>query len=1301
MKRAARPDSLVRPVRPTKKGTRRGPKVWALALLLALFLGLNVASAQAATYTVTNNADSGAGSLRAALTSALAGDAIVFDASLAGATITLATALPAGKGVTFTNASDITVSYAPGAAGTYSGLSFSAAASVTGDLPDVSLSSTSTPTLRGISAASGLLTLEKLSGSVSVSGKGAAYGLYSTGGVSITNGISGSLTAATSSGTAYGIYSTSGAVSLGGLSGSLTASGTSAYGIYSSTQAISITGGVSGDISATGTSGAAYGLYVLSGAGITITGGISGTVTATNASGGSGAYGLYAPRAISISGGISGSVDATAGGNGNSFGLNSTTYALTLDGGLTNGGSVSATSVGTGTATGVNGGVITFSNGGIAGDISASAGSSGNAYGINASQSLSVADGISGTVTATTGTGTAAGLYTGAGGLSVGGISGSISATSTDNTTGTMTAATYGIRSTGPMSLGDLSGSVSASGPRAFAVDAGGSTTTSIGNISGTVSATSGGPGYYSCGINCIGMAAGIANSGTGTLTMGDITGSVSATSTGSEASGYRPYAVGLLSSASGALTTGNISGNISATASGSGGNAYGIYSTGTLTTGTVSGSISATANGDGTAAAVVATTGSNLTVSGTLSATNSGSGGTYAILNKRYDQDLDSWDETSGVDNVTLLSGARLLGKVDLSGGADTMTFNSSNVTISGLLDGGTGTDTLALTGSGSFSGYSITNFERLTKSGGGTWALNQNLNLGATGATTLSGGTLDLNAVLTSPTVTVASGATLSGTGTVVGDVTNSGAVAPGSSGGTLTVTGNYTQTSGSTLNISLSNTGCSLLDISGTANLNSGSGLSVTASLSPGYYSNGQSYTFLKAAGGITGSFDSTSMTGSTFLNFSLAETATEYQLVLSRTGYSTAAGTGNGYRAAQALDLAAVSPGSAMQSALALVDFASAGKSASMLDQLGPAAYGAMSRTALSSMRLFTNAANSQLLAAGQARGNAAGWNPSLADFSGLTGGAKASAAAQFADPQRIMAAGPLGLEPVKWSASDQNMYLVPIGTYTRQATGDDSTGYQGLTYGLTGGALIPVSGNFGMAVQLGYAHSALDYLNSSSTADIDHFVAGVFGMYAEDGYYGVANVQAGLAYNTMRRRVDFGTSSVTATGHPLTYTLGTGIDAGRDYELRQGVWAGPVAGLQAARMTTGGFTENGADALNLTVGQDTAYSLKSSLGLRLHSTHEADRGASVSTEFSLRWAHEFLDRSRDIRASFEGAPGISFTGVANGADADAILLGAGLTYKPAGHLAYFAKYTGEISGARHQAHSVMLGLGLAF
>jgi len=79
-----------------------------LVMLLFAIMGFS------ATYTVTNNSDSGAGSLRNAISIASSGDLIVFNASLANQTLTLGSTLtiPAGKSLTIngTNAVNFTIS---------------------------------------------------------------------------------------------------------------------------------------------------------------------------------------------------------------------------------------------------------------------------------------------------------------------------------------------------------------------------------------------------------------------------------------------------------------------------------------------------------------------------------------------------------------------------------------------------------------------------------------------------------------------------------------------------------------------------------------------------------------------------------------------------------------------------------------------------------------------------------------------------------------------------------------------------------------------------------------------------------------------------------------------------------------------------------------------------------------------------------------------------------------------------------------------------------------------------------------
>ncbi len=131
------------------------------------------------------------------------------------------------------------------------------------------------------------------------------------------------------------------------------------------------------------------------------------------------------------------------------------------------------------------------------------------------------------------------------------------------------------------------------------------------------------------------------------------------------------------------------------------------------------------------------------------------------------------------------------------MGGGNDRLSLLNGSV-ITGTVDGGTGSDSVSLGGTGgNFAG--AVNFERLDVTAG-TWAITGTSGF-ANGAG-IGAGRLNVNGTLNAA-VTVGNGGTLGGTGTVGGGVTvqSGGTVAPGTSIGTLAVAGNFVQASGST--------------------------------------------------------------------------------------------------------------------------------------------------------------------------------------------------------------------------------------------------------------------------------------------------------------------------------------------------------------------------------------------------------------------------------------------------------------------------------------------------------------------
>lgn len=167
---------------------------------------------------------------------------------------------------------------------------------------------------------------------------------------------------------------------------------------------------------------------------------------------------------------------------------------------------------------------------------------------------------------------------------------------------------------------------------------------------------------------------------------------------------------------------------------------------------------------------------------------------------------------------------------------GAQSLTLSAANTTFAG-----------AISGAGSIILQS------------GTQVLS-GTSTGYTGATVLNGGTLTVTGSIASSAVTVNTGATLNGTGTVGAITVNGGTVQAGANGaGTLTSTGNVTFGAGSTYVVDMTSAGATKLATSGTASLAG----AIKINSADGTYALGTPLTILTANGGVTGSFSTTAI------------------------------------------------------------------------------------------------------------------------------------------------------------------------------------------------------------------------------------------------------------------------------------------------------------------------------------------------------------------------------------------------------------------------------------------------------
>lgn len=139
------------------------------------------------------------------------------------------------------------------------------------------------------------------------------------------------------------------------------------------------------------------------------------------------------------------------------------------------------------------------------------------------------------------------------------------------------------------------------------------------------------------------------------------------------------------------------------------------------------------------------------------------------------------------------------------------------------------------------------------LSKSGFGVLRLTGNNTY--TGNTTLLGGILRVDGSITSSSVLIGRGATLSGVG-YVGNTINYGTISPGNSVGTLTIVGDYRQMAGSNYLVDINDKGqADVLRVTGSAFIEDSAGITIVArdGLDLGY-----KYNIMYVSGTLTGSF-----------------------------------------------------------------------------------------------------------------------------------------------------------------------------------------------------------------------------------------------------------------------------------------------------------------------------------------------------------------------------------------------------------------------------------------------------------
>ncbi len=606
-------------------------------ILLVLTL-VTQTPALAADYQVTNLNDRGAGSLRLAITDASDNDTIFFAPGLTG-TIELGSVLPKLDSVTFVNAKNVTLSWS-GAGVATALLNINSGKTIKGTLPWVlSIDGVNQPM---VIKAGGSIVLDKdLSGAIVSSADKNAVGLLVSG-ITLNNGLSGSISATSINGAAAGMVAQGNIEFNQDLAGSIAAQGESFVSAMETEQTMTLNGGLTGKVHAAAAQDRGVGLQA--DRGFTLNEDLAGSVIAT--AGGKKAYGIWSEYGGIIIKGLSGSIAAEAGGD-DARALHSSSGMIIE--GLT--GSVEARAGGDKAC-----GLLSLAdmniNGDLSGSVTAAAGG-GTAFGIYADDNFVLNGDMSGSIRASGGKGEITGLQADRTLLIKGKLSGSIFAAGGGDRV-------YGIRASRSLALtDDLAGSVWAvgSGNDVYGLKSDDGSISLL-DLSGAVTAKGGGHTVY-----------GIYSYNNDLAIAGDLSGTVTAMAGGYTAMGLYSRAGAMNNGAGQAM---NISGSVLATAHG----------------------LAVAAAGNG---------GLNLNVTGQLGAQDlSGAGEAYAVRAGMLDWRTNAWIPGGAVDDfITLGNKAQVTGRIELGSGTNLLTLDGR-----GTLNGGVSNiTTMTKTGAGTWA--------------------------------------------------------------------------------------------------------------------------------------------------------------------------------------------------------------------------------------------------------------------------------------------------------------------------------------------------------------------------------------------------------------------------------------------------------------------------------------------------------------------------------------------------------------------------------------------------------------------
>jgi len=513
-----------------------------------------------------------------------------------------------------------------------------------------------------------------------------------------------------------------------------------------------------------------------------------------------------------------------------------------------------------------------------------------------------------------------------------------------------------------------------------------------------------------------------------------------------------------------------------------------------------------------------------------------------------------------------------------------------------------------------------------------------------------------ISINNSLSVGNLTLTPSGSLNGMGTLKGNLINGGFVSPGdhtNPTGSITVTGNYVQSSSGSLLIQVGDGSNGMVVVNGSATLG---GTLVINPYGGHLFQYGDAITFLSASS-ITGSFATVEVPAGFRPRVKIVGDP-QLEVIMAPLSYSQLALTQNQTNVARALDSFIPATNGDKITVSSALDNLTAGQYQAAFTAIMPTIYQSLSTVAFN----LANALNQELLQRL--------WGVRVAGTGFSMRG--------LAENAPVMeAGGDKGVldskKDILRSGEDNHwgMFLDCNGIFAKASSGNMLPTYNSQSGGAITGLTYKWNNSFGTGIFTGYEGSYNKYAANSgygngSTVIDNALLFGVFGTYGKSdakGFHADGLVGGGYNNYNVSRAIAFSGVNRTATSSPGAAELDAMLAAG--YDFKNGNWTyGPTTSLQYTYFSALAVNEHGAQALDFSSGGWQTSSLLYSLGGHAAYTWRANRDITVVPQINLSWQHEFLQNPYDINGSLGGSP--SFSTTSNASLRDSLYTGVGVT-----------------------------------